>query len=168
MKKLLSIVLAVALMSTLVFAISASAAEDHSILPGSASDFEKANTSNGTVSVSKEGDSFVFEGNTEWPAAYYWAEENWLYFHEDDDLYLYYDFEVVSGATNVIVYFAGQNPNEMAGVGNFICLNGAVDPSYVHPDTGDAVMDLPVGHYNGKIAIDDLGYNPFMKDDEGN
>lgn len=165
MKKLLSIALAVVMMCTLAF--SAAAIDDHSILPKNASDFEAANTANGTISVSKDGDSFVFEANTEWPSAYYVAEDNWLYFNTADDLYLYYDFEVVSGATNVLVYFAGQNPKEMAAMGTFLCINGLIDPSYVGP-TGDAVVDLPVGKYSGKVAINDMGYGPEFMDDEGN
>lgn len=164
MKKLLSIALAVVMMCTLAF--SASAIEDHSILPEKATDFTAQNTSGGTIAVSKDGDSFVFEATNEWPSAFYVDEANWLTFNTADDLYLYYDFEVVAGATNVIVYFAGQDPMSQANMGTFVCLNGIIDPSYVGP-TGDAVTDLPVGKYVGKVGINDMGYGVEYMNDEG-
>lgn len=171
MKKLLSIVLAVAMMASMAFA--ASAAEAFSMMPSSASDFthsEASASGNGSATVTASGDGFKVtnDGTEGWPSVYYNMDNQGLYCHEDDDLYLNYDFEVVSGATNIIVYFAGQNPKDQAAPGTFICLNGVIDPSYVNSLTGDAVVDVPVGKYSGSVAIQDLGYRADLKDDEGN
>ncbi len=141
-----------------------------SLMPSAASDFEKAEEDyggGGHITVTPQGGGYRFVSDQGWPSAYYNHETQGLYVHEQDDLYLNYDIEVVSGGTNVMVYFAGQNPSEMASPGTFVCINGLVDPSYVMSD-GNALMDLPIGRYVGSVSVRDLGYREDLKDEEGN
>ena len=168
MKKLFSILLAVAMLATMAFAVSAA---DGNMLPPSASDFSKQegdSAGKGTITVTAEGDGYKFVADQGWPNAYYVDEACWLYVNEADDVYLNYDFEVKSGAANIIIYFAGQSPTDQASPGSFVCLNGLIDPSYVNSMTGDAVVDVPVGKYSGSVKITDLGYREDLKDDQGN
>ncbi|MBQ3068993.1 MAG: hypothetical protein IJD01_03490 [Clostridia bacterium] len=168
MKKLLSIVLAVAMMATMAFAVSAASG---SMMPPSAGDWEYTDasaTGDGTVTVTAEGDGYKFVADKGWPSAYYNMDAEGFRCNEADDLYLNYDFEVVTGAANLIVYFAGQSPKDQASPGSFICLNGLIDESYINPLTGDAVVDIPAGKYSGSVSINDLGYRADLKDDQGN
>ena len=169
MKKLLSVLLAVALLASLT-CISVSAAStvvdktmDFSLLPSDASDFVCVEAGDGTVTVTKEGDSFVFKSSAGWPSAYTsaatateppaeWASVSFL---GEDELYLNFDFEVKSGATKVIVYFCGQHPEDMAAAGNFVDLNCFILNEF-DPATGQTATDLGVGKYSGSIKLADL------------
>lgn len=80
----------------------------------------------------------------------------------DPNVYLYYDFEVFFGATNIRVYFSGADPLSDA-VNASISVNGLVDPSYV--DASGVVTDLPAGKYRGCVRIGDIGYSPSLVKD---
>ncbi len=172
MKKLLSIVLAVALLASFT-CISVSAEptvvdknSDFSLLPGAASDFTCIEAGEGKVTVTKDGDSFVFKSDKGWPYAFTnastatdnpatWASASFL---GSDEIYLNFDFEVKSGASKVLVYFCGQNPQDMAAAGNFVDLNCFVLNEF-DPATGQTDKDLGVGKYNGSIKLGDLYEN---------
>ncbi|MBQ4617754.1 MAG: dockerin type I repeat-containing protein [Clostridia bacterium] len=140
-----------------------------SLMPATASEFvesEGEGAGNGIIEVMHEGEGYRFMSNGGWPAAHYVDEENWIYVNENDDLYLNYDIDVISGETNVIVYFGGQNPNESAAEGTFVSINGFIDPLYVD-ENGSAVVDLPVGKYSGSVKISNLTIAANLVDEDG-
>lgn len=142
--------------------------ERQSILPPSASDF----TTSGDwwMDVTAYGEGYRFSSYEGWPNAYYaevsdpanMIETN--YYAGD---FLYWDFEVLSGSAKILVYFAGQNPRDMAAVGSFVCINGLVYPDWVDPATGDTYDDLPVGYYQGAVPVSELGYSFDLMGDNG-
>jgi len=178
MKKLLSIVLAVALLAT-VCCIGVSAAEDptpvdgtmdFSLLPDSADDFKvvKAGVAGdeGTVTITKDGDSFVFKGDKGWPYAYNTGavtqSAEWASVILTEDVFLNFDFQVKSGNSKVIVYYCGQNPEDMAAIGNYIDLNSVILKEY-DGTKGGTDSDVGVGHYKGSVNLstlygDDIDY----------
>ncbi len=162
MKKLFSIVLAVAVLATMAFSMmgaTASAAEKVSLLPAAASDFTTVDGGDGSITVSKEGDAFKFVANAGWPQAYYSStdENAWAKAYINDaDCYLNYDFEVKTGAANVIVFFCGQSPADQAGPGVGETINYLIDASNNNLASGQT-KDLPVGKYKGSVHVKDLG-----------
>lgn len=162
MKKLLSIVMAVAMMTVMVCSMSGLgvfAAEATSLLPANASDFTCVDGGDGSVSVTQEGGVFTFTATGGWPQAYYaGADQNaWAKAYvNQEDCYLNWDFEVVSGSANVIVFFCGQNPMDQAGAGVGETINYLIDPANNNLASG-ATLDLVAGKYKGSIHVKDLG-----------
>ncbi len=179
MKKLLSIVLAVAVLATMAFSmmVSTASAEDasYSLLPKTADKFEKAegaSAGDGTITITAQGAGYKFESTQGWPAATFVeldeaTQTSWVNTKAGSGSTLNYDFEVVSGKAAMIVYFCGQNPKDMASMGSFVSINGLVNKAYVDPLTGDAKEDIPVGKYKASVSVDDLGYRDDLKGDNG-
>lgn len=161
MKKLVSIVLIMAVMTVMVCTMvgfDAVAAETTSLLPANASDFTCVDGGDGSVTVTKEGSAFKFSATGGWPQAYYTgADQNaWPKAYINQECYLNWDFEVKSGAANVIVFFCGQSPADQAGIGVGETINYLIDPTNNNLASG-ATVDLPVGTYKGSIHVKDLG-----------
>ncbi len=180
MKKLLSIVLAVAVLATMAFTmmastVSAADAKTYSLLPVSADKFTKQDGGDGTITVTAEGKGYKFTSTTGWPCAYnfeegvsdYKSSDVWVMTKKGSGSTLNYDFEVVSGSAKVVVYFCGQNPKDMAGLGSFVSINAIEMPDKKDPLTGDTAEDLPVGKYKKTLNVDDLGYGEGLLGDNG-
>ena len=162
MKKLLSIVLAVAVLSTMAFSMigaSVSAAEKVSLLPASADKFVCKDGGDGSVTVAAEGTGYKFTATGGWPTATYINpdEASWAKCMVNDaECYLNYDFEVKTGGTNIIVYFGGQNPDEQGAAGSGETLNYIIDAANNNLASGN-VQDLKPGKYSGSIPVKQLG-----------
>ena len=160
MKKLFSIVLAVAMMTVMVCSMvgfQASALDKVSLLPANASDFTCKDGGDGSVTVAKEGEVFKFTATGGWPQAFYMgADQNaWAKAYVNQECYLNWDFEVKTGAANVVVFFCGQSPTDQAGIGVGETINYLIDPANNNLVSG-ATKDLPVGTYKGSIHVKDL------------
>lgn len=174
MKKLLSIVLAVAVMTTLAFSamsLSASAANAGSLMPAKAEDFEIIKggpNQTESMTVKKVGDSFEFVSDAGgWPQACYSnpTEANWVKADTNDaNLYLNWDFEVKSGGANICIYFAGQSLKDQPSAGAAETLNYLIDPSNNAMAT-NAVKDLPVGVYKGSVHVKDTGISELLMEE---
>ena len=180
-KTLLSIVLCVALMvSSASIAVSAAptvvdGTMNFSLLPGDASAFtcvaagEKDNEGNVTVTKNANG-SLTFKGDKGWPYAFNTdassTEEpaSWADVDFTQDVYLNFDFQVKAGQGKVVVYFCGQNPKDMAAIGNYIDLNALILKNY-DPLTGGTPVDLGAGFYQGSINLKDLYVDVDFKKD---
>ncbi len=183
MKKLLSIVLAVAMLASFACvnvsaknasnpATEATADKTLSLLAADASAYSTVDGGNGKVTVTVKDGVHTFTADQGWPAAYTTTEDNAKMISVDfskDDLYLNWDFEVKSGKSKVVVYLCGQNPDGMAPIGNFITLNSVINPSWYDPMTGDADgtkdTDLPVGVYKGSLQLSTLYKDVDFKKD---
>ena len=174
MKKVLSIVLAVAVMTTLAFSamsLSASAANAGSLMPSKAEDFEIIKggpNQNESMTVKKDGDSFEFVSDAGgWPQACYSnpTEANWVKADTNNaNLYLNWDFEVKSGGANICIYFAGQSLKDQPSAGAAETLNYLIDPSNNAMAT-NAVKDLPVGVYKGSVHVKDTGISELLMEE---
>lgn len=165
-KTLLSIVLCVALLVSACTVASAASAPtkvdgtmDFSLLPATA-DFTTQDGGDGQVTVTKNGNgSFTFKANQGWPCAFNTGavteSDKWANVDFTTDTYLNFDFQVKTGATKVIVYFCGQNPQDTAAIGNYIDLNAQIMKNY-DPLKGGTDADLGVGTYQGSINLKDL------------
>ena len=182
MKKVLSIVLAVAVLATMAFSMMAStvSAEDktYSLLPVSADKFTKQEGSangDGHITVTANGDGYTFTADQGYPCAYNFEEgvseykksDVWVMTKKGSGSTLNYDFEVKSGSAKVVVYFCGQNPKDMAGLGSFVSINALEMPDKMDKLTGDTAEDLPVGKYKASVDVDNLGYNGGLLGDNG-
>ncbi len=162
MKKVLSVVLAVAVLATMAFSMMAStvsAAEKVSLLPASADKFVCKDGGDGSVTVAAEGTGYKFTANAGWPTATYTNpdEASWAKCMVNDaECYLNYDFEVKTGASNIILYFGGQNPDEQAAKGRGETLNYLIDAANGDLQSG-ATKDLVPGTYKGSIPVKQLG-----------
>lgn len=181
MKKLLSILLTAALLAS--FACIGVSAETtlvtsdktYSLVKDDASAYTKVPGGDGNITVTKDGDSMVFTADKGWPNAYVSTENNDEMLaadFSDEDIYLNWDFEVKSGGAKVVVYLCGQSPEGSAPMGNFITLNGLINPEWYDPMSGDTANDLGVGVYKGSIKLADLFYQninimeaPFVNPD---
>ncbi len=174
MKKLLSIVLSVAVLMTLAFSamtMSASAANAGSIMPSKAEDFEiikggPNQTESMTVKKTDAGFEFVSDPGG-WPQACYEnpTEANWVKADTNDaNLYLNWDFEVKSGGANICIYFAGQSLKDQPAAGAAETLNYLIDPANNSLAT-NAVKDLPVGKYQGSVHVKDTGISELLMDE---
>ncbi len=167
-KTLLSIVLCVALLAS--FACVAVSAEskptpvdgtmDFSLLPGAAADFTTQDGGEGKVTVSKnDNGSFTFKADKGWPCAYNTGavteSDKWANVDFTKDVYLNFDFQVKSGAAKLVVYFCGQNPQDMAAVGNYFDVNAAILKNY-QLAYGGTQDDVGVGMYQGSVNLKDL------------
>ncbi len=174
MKKLLSMVLSVAVLTTLAFSamsFSASAAESTSLLPAKAEDFEIMKggaTGNETLTVKAAGKGFEFVSDAGgWPQAC-WENPNkdtWVKADTNNaDQYLNWDFEVKSGGANIVVYFCGQSLKDQPASGAAETLNYLIDPSNNSLASGQ-VKDLAVGKYKGSVHVKDTGISELLMDD---
>lgn len=167
-KTLLSIVLCVALLASFAcVAVSADSKPtpvdstmDFSLLPDAASDFTCVEGGEGKVTVTKNSNgSFTFKADKGWPSAFNTGavteSAEWANVDFTKDTYLNFDFQVKTGAAKVIVYFCGQNPQDMAAIGNYVDLNALILKNY-DPLKGGTDDDLGVGTYQGSINLKDL------------
>ncbi len=139
------------------------AVETRSLLPASAAAFERVAVNNASVTVTRlASGAYNFRSSRSWPYAYVdYGIENGIVVDTAAEQYLNYEFEVVSGCTNVAVLFNSPDPHAPQS-GEHFCLNGDVDPSNV--DYKGTVTDLRPGYYKGSIRISDLGCSPALMD----
>lgn len=176
MKKLLSVALAVIMLATMAFSASAATYKDKgSLLPDSADKFVcKAAGNKGTekITVTKDGDGYKFVGEEGgWPTAQFAEldgekQTSWIQTKKDSGLFLNYDFTVVSGKTKIVVYFCGQNPDDMANAGTFFCVNAYEMPDKKKID-GDCDEDLGTGTYKKSVPLSELGYREDLYGEAG-
>lgn len=172
MKKLMSILLVIAVVATMAFSMVASAeVTKTSLLPASADAFEAVEGGEGTVTVTADGEGYKFVADKGWPCAVYHNPDVDTHIStniNDETAYIEYDINVVSGGASVLIFFCGQNPQEFAASGNFVALNANMmnDESYFNELAGTAT-DVPAGHYTGKLYIKDIWVNPGICLDDG-
>ncbi len=130
--------------------------DPQTLLPSSVSDFISLDGGGGSMTVTASGSGYRFKSNQGYPQAYYDAPaEKWVAVDVAEETYLHYDFEVVSGETQIVVYFGGQSPVQQAAPGTYASLNVLIDPSNL--DGNGNVIDLPAGRYTGSFRVSDLG-----------
>ena len=132
-----------------------------SLMPATVSDFARASGAGGIVAISPHGNGYRFVTDQGWPCAWYegWFDDKLITVTDIENTYLRYDFEVVSGATKVLVYFAGQSPEWQGPKGSFVTINGLENPDWIDSSSGDTAQDLPVGTYTAMVPISELGYS---------
>lgn len=129
-----------------------------SLLPPSETDFTAVSAGGGDVYVSKNGNGgYWFDSWEGWPYAYTARDESdWVWADTTKEQYLYYDLTVHYGATNVVVFFGGQDPAAATiPAGSYVSLNPFIDPNLQGPN--GTVYDLGMGEYRGKIPVSELG-----------
>ncbi len=140
-----------------------------SLMPVTMSKFARAEGNGGTVAIMPHGNGYRFAADAGWPSAWYecWFDSGMITVTDIENTYLRYDFEVVSGASKVMVYFDGQSPQWQASKGTYVTLNGLEHPEWVDPSTGDSWYDLPVGTYTAMVPISELGYSNDLRGSNG-
>ncbi len=146
--------------------LSATAAGDEqSLLPQMWYEFvTRTGGQNGTESIyinPLEDGGFEFVSDPGgWPSAIYeqYPESDWAELNtQDPGCYLSWDFEVVSGGANILVYFAGCSPYDTdPPVGAVESINYYIDP-FTNSAATHATKDLPPGHYRGSVHASDTG-----------
>lgn len=127
-----------------------------SLLPAAASDFGKAHTDTGSLTVTALSEGYRFVSSNGWPAAQttnYLSGGNILFAALDD--YIYYDFTVYGTAqTHLALYFAGTDPATTVK-GTYASLNPLIHPALIAAN-GD-IIDFDGGTHRGFIRVRDLG-----------
>ncbi len=165
MKKVISLALALMMLVTLL-CVKVSAEpelitnqESYSLLPSDVGFYEKhEENANGSISIDTYGSSHVFSSTGGWPYAAFSRDADTVKYFFIDNVYLNWDFEVVSGATKILLYPMGNEmkPASMVEVGDFLSLNALIEPDTYEPEIGDTYLDLGVGRYKGSVKMSDL------------
>jgi len=171
MKKVLSMVLCVTVLLTLAFSTMTVSAANGSLLPSKAEDFTVVpggpnKTEKLTAKAAGTGFEFVSDAGG-WPTANYQIpnEADWVKADTNDaGAYLNWDFEVVSGGANIIVYFAGQSMEDQPSAGSAETINYYIDKGNNNLASGQ-VKDLPVGKYKGSIHVKDTGISELLMEE---
>ena len=155
MKKLLSVVLAVAMLFSFT-AMSVSAAGTTSLLPDDVSAWNCKDAGDGSMTVTKDGDAFVFTATKGWPEASYTRDADLIVLDQAGQ-YINYDI-TVEGSANVMIFFNGKNPMEQDELGadgkhfaNYQSLNPLIGNGI--EDNPAAQADLPAGNYKGSLEL---------------
>lgn len=131
-----------------------------SLLPDRVNDWICESVNGWDVYVSREAAGDRFVSYDAWPYAYTLRDAGeYIPVDVTEDHYLYYDFTVTSGQTNIVVCFGGTHPTADDPYGTWVSLNALVDPDNEQNGT---ITDIGPGTYRGCVRIGDLPIRSSM------